>query len=95
MIKYEIYSGTFAKACIKEVQVVSETSRFITIEEDTGFNPGKRRRVAKQSSWKNYYDTWEEAHKALLDMARTRIDNACDRYEEAEDFYQQVSELKP
>jgi|GEM_PF-1703413 len=33
------------------------------------------RRVKKQSEWRCYFDTWEQAHAHLLDDAETYVDH--------------------
>ena len=67
MIKYRInLSGPFMpSAQIKVVEVVRES------EKSVWLSPGNK--VLKRTSYTNYFDTWEEAHKALLEHAKSHV----------------------
>jgi hypothetical protein len=62
--KYRIELGYSMPAQIKEFIVSRESKHFIWF--------GKRR-VAKRSSWDNYYDTFEEAKQSLAEAQTSRI----------------------
>ena len=51
---------------IKPIEVERETDNSVWV---------KGKRQAKKSDGRNYYDTWQEAHSALLDAAVGRVDN--------------------
>ena len=67
MIKYRAEFNN-----ITPMEVVRETKLFVVLPEN---GLGRERKEAKRSDWSNYYDTWVEAHAALLlkaDEAVTR-----------------------
>ena len=61
MIKYKV---SLLLASIELVQVVRETPKYVIIQ-------GRRTKFqeAKRDMYGGYYDTWDEAHDALLDYA--------------------------
>lgn len=73
LTKYAV-KGRWKEARIEEVEVLRETEKCVYL-------PSNRRgveevREAKTSEWREYYDTWEEAHAVLVLDAETRLSNA-------------------
>lgn len=67
MKKYVCELGMFSSPKITEVECEKETVSSVWIGG---------RRSAKRSEWKNYFDTWEDAHKALLESANKKLASA-------------------
>lgn len=90
MIKYEIYTGQYSTdARIREVECIRETNKFVVIMEDWG-SECRERKMAKRSDWKSYHDTWEEAHKELLQRSKDRVHAARERLKDEEAYYNSV-----
>ena len=53
------------------------------------------RRSAKESEWANYYDTWEEAHSALLGTHQSYVDSLRVRLQQANGILGNIKGLKP
>ena len=73
LTKYKV-RGRYKEARIEEVQALRETEKCVYL-------PSNRRghteeREAKVSEWHEYYDTWEDAHAALVKDAEQRLGNA-------------------
>ena len=69
MIKYRVVpSGVGWRQDITPVECERETDSSVFI---------KGRRNAKRSTYECYYDTWDEAHSALVDAARHKIAGFC------------------
>ena len=79
MIKYRTWYDTR----IEEIEVVHETTCFVTVEE----TPQWTRRDAKRSdNGYNYFDTWAEARQFLIDREKDAIkghQNDITRHQEA------------
>lgn len=52
---------------IEAIEVARETAGFVVM---TGT---RARKEAKRSDWSNWHDTWEDAHRFLLRIARERV----------------------
>ncbi len=57
---------------IEEVEVARETEKSIFIIN----NHGKEIRESKRSSWKNYFDTWEETKDFIVSNATSEVNQA-------------------
>lgn len=63
-------------AKISEVEVVEQTKCLITIKE-TGYDGKKRvNRYRKDAGHRAFFDTWQEAHNALLNLAHDAVESA-------------------
>lgn len=94
-VKYEIYTGDFSTdTTIREIEIVRESTAFIVYMEDWGNGKMKERRVQKHSSWKSYYNTWEDAHAELRRRATMKIKLAERDLIEAGNYLKKVLELK-
>jgi len=70
--KARIHPRWDSEAKIREVEIEKETEKSVWINGN---------RSAKRSEWANYYDTWEDAHKALLFQQESYINNLRKRLE--------------
>jgi len=88
VIKYRI-AGRFKKAEIDKVEVERETEYFVFVLRN-----GKEVRDGKKTEWAEYYDTWDEAHAALMKDAEQKITNARRSLEYAHGFQGNVKGMK-
>jgi len=88
MKKYfaQIQKRWSCQAEIKEIEVERETDSSVWING---------RRNAKRSDWGNYYDTWQEAHDALLSRQRTHLSNLEGRFKSAFKVLTDIEAMKP
>ena len=56
---------------------------------------GHRRREARVSCWGAYYETWEQAHGAMLAKAERELQNARLRLQRAQGDYGRIKGMKP
>lgn len=68
MKKYKIDPGIF-KANIKVIEVTRETHNFVFYTNMMG----REIRESKKSNAAQWFDTWDEAHTALIVMAKRRV----------------------
>lgn len=52
------------------------------------------RRQARVSGWRNYYPTWDDAHKALLVEATNDVDRCRRHLERAKDIFGNIKGMK-
>jgi hypothetical protein len=52
------------------------------------------RRHAKRSEWENYFDTWEQAHQFLLDLAQEEVDSCRLQLERAKGYLGNIKGMK-
>ena len=73
MIKYKTtgYPST-PDAKIKKMEVEKETTKCIWIKGHSG---SKAVRSNKHSGYENYFDTWQEAHKYILELAEKKVES--------------------
>jgi hypothetical protein len=68
MIKYRSQFGK-----IEPVEIFRETEKqVVLVSRNDATKEG--RKEAKRTSWSNYHDTWEDAHKFLVDEASDDVD---------------------
>ena len=57
---------------------------------------GKREvREAKRSDYQNWFDTWQEAHDFMVDLAEGRVEKAQVTLQRAYDKLERIKEMKP
>lgn len=83
MIKY--VAGWW-RGRIKTVEVERETESSVWING---------RRNAKLNNYKNYFDTWEEAHSYLMEKAQRKVNEARKSLEQANSELGTVKGMKP
>jgi hypothetical protein len=86
MIKYN--ANMLGKDKIEEVEIVSETAKFIT---RTGSRWG--RKETKESACHKMCDTWEEAHAFLVANANKEHESAKRRLQYTEDRAKRIAEM--
>ena len=84
MIKYK--ANRYLGGTIKQVEIERETASNLWVN-------GCRR--AKKSSYDCFFDTWEEAHAYLLDLAEMKLESARRGLENAQGMYGNVKGLTP
>jgi len=81
---------------ITEVEAEKETKLSVWITQE---NPFKTRttvsRHAKMSSYECYFDTWDDAHKHLMDRAEAKLDTARARLQHAQGELGNIKGMKP
>lgn len=90
--KYAI-AGRYKRAEITAVEIVRETAQCV-------FLPTTRLRKteqkeAKRSEWREYYDTWAEAHAALMADAQNKLANARRALAYSQSYAGNVKGMKP
>ncbi|AUS01773.1 hypothetical protein NVP1291O_59 [Vibrio phage 1.291.O._10N.286.55.F6] len=85
MIKYVIGGSKFIKASISEIEIESETKKFVNLKCG--------RREAKLSEFKCYFDTREEAKQHLVKIARNNADYTKARLDDAVSTLQEIIKL--
>lgn len=93
MIKYKASRWDW-KPKIDSVHVVSETPKTVLVEVNDQYG-GARFRESKQCSVHSYFDTWEEAHKFLMEACQGELDSARRRLASAQDRLGNVKGMKP
>ena len=83
MIKY--VTGGWGNNLIKAVEVEKETDVSVWV---------KGSRCAKRSTYKNYFDTWEEAKQFLLGKAEAECDSLRSQLERAKGKLGNIKGLK-
>lgn len=81
---YRAEIGGFAPT-IKPVEVERETESSVWIAG---------RRNAKRSEWRNYFQTWDDAHALLMSDAAERVAEARKRLQHANDRLGNVKGMK-
>ena len=57
---------------------------------------GKREvREAKRSDYQNWFDTWQEAHDFMVDLAEGHVEKAQVTLQRAYDKLERIKEMKP
>lgn len=84
MEKYKISIGIFAKPAIEKVDVERETQHSLWIN-------GRRHKKYTDSSC--YMNTWDEAHKKLMDYATQKVSLANHRLNQAKSLLDNVKSL--
>jgi hypothetical protein len=62
-------------------------------ESDTSVWIGGRR-AAKKTEWRRYFDSWEEAHQYLLDLAASKVVHVRNELQRANDRLGNVKGMK-
>ena len=83
--KYKTGAGSLVDAKVETVQVERETESSVWIR---GY------RVAKESDWRMFHDTWEQAHAYLTARAEIRLTNARRQLELAQAFAGNIKGMK-
>ena len=78
-------TGGWGKSLIETVTIDRESGASVWVND---------RRMAKSSSYKNYFDTWEEAKNFLVSRAETDIKYARARLEAANSKLGNIKGLK-
>jgi hypothetical protein len=86
MIKYRAYDKN-----IEPVKVVRETDKKVFFISSIGIT----RHEAKRSHYWNWFDTWEEARKFLLDEATAKVNQARNALQRAHDELGNIKGMKP
>lgn len=73
------------EARIERVEIERETEKSVWICGN---------RNAKRSEWYNYYDTWEDAHKALLNQQKACVDSLRLRLERSKGVLGNIKGMK-
>lgn len=81
MIKYQV--GHYLRAEITTVDIERETSESVWIN-------GRRR---QKKSY--FFDTWDEAHSYLVDMADAKLSSARRQLEHAQGLHGNIKGMKP
>ena len=93
--KYRIRSSGMPEK-IEVVFVLRETAKsvFLPMEKSKSFPEGERREQ-KVSDWVEYYNTWNDAHAALLSKAEARINKAQKELNQANELAEKIKGMKP
>lgn len=67
---------------IEETEIERETAKQVVFKNG--------RKVSKRSAWRNYYDTWEEAHDRLMTESKNKIDHTRKQLEIANEQFVNV-----
>jgi len=86
MKKYVTTTWSTVRAEIKEVEVEKETGASVWIGG---------RRLAKNTSYEQYHDTWERAHAHLMSKAKYRVESCRHDLELANSALGNVKGMKP
>ena len=70
---------------IEEVEVERETKHYVWING---------RRNAKQSEWRSYYDTWIDAHTAILSQQQQYVAQCESRFKDAFDRLVEIENME-
>jgi hypothetical protein len=84
VIKYKVRLGRYPQPQIQTVECERETDYWVWIGS---------RRYAKFSAGCYYFDSWEEAHAALLEAAKRSLDNAKHALKLAKERYDSISDM--
>lgn len=90
MVKYR--TGGYGKPNIEQVEVAGETECFVILPPKPGY---RDRREKKRSDYTNYYDSWAEAHAALMGRAANKLNAARLALQSAQGEYGNVMGMKP
>jgi hypothetical protein len=74
---------------IKEVQIESETEKFVVLSDG---GPGHARRESKDSGWRAYRKTKEEAENFVIDLLRHEYETAKVRLRNAQEDFKKAEE---
>lgn len=77
---------TWYDTSIEEVEVIRETEKFVT--EADGQRWAKR-----NADFRNYFDSWEEAHKFLIDREMAAIKNLTNQIDRHQATLQKLQEM--
>lgn len=91
MKKYK--TTPYGQHAILETEIIRETEKCV-YWSDPNLWRGKEQRCAKRSSYENYWDTWEEAHKYLMENAERNLESAKNSLSRAESRLKEVKNLK-
>ena len=83
-------TSSWSKPTIDEVEVESETAKFVTVL--TRF--GTPRRYAKDSKYEQYHDTWDEAYEYLAGRLAGKRLAAREAKKSADDYEYALKKLK-
>lgn len=64
MIKYRTQEEK-----IEPIEIVRETKAQVVIIDTRG----REQRESKRSDWRNWHDTWEDAHAFLIEKAESKV----------------------
>lgn len=89
MIKYKT---SFLFDEIETIEIEGETKTQVILPSKNG-KPSRRER--KKSSFVNYHDSWDEAHKYLLEHAEKEIENLRKETEKAQEKIEKIRRMSP
>jgi len=72
------YLVDYSKDNIKEIDIIRETEKCVYIACGSG-----ERRVAKLSTWGNYFDSWDDAYTYLINNVNNEVESAERRFKAA------------
>ena len=96
MKKYK--TGGYGSTPIVEIECEKETAKSLWIAREWKDSRGVKKRVVdvcrKESGYYNYFDTWEEAHKYLLEEAERSVEDVKQVMQRAEAYLADIKGLK-
>lgn len=81
----------FGSARIEPVEVLKETAKTLVLRKSSAFGVEQTYRV---NIGRDYYRTWEEAHKYLLEVSERRLESARRNLQEQQSFHGDVKSMK-
>lgn len=75
---------------IEKVEITRESDKSVWIK----LSDDRERQEKKRSRNGDYHDTWQEAHKDLLDLARRKIERSIQSIKDARDELNEIINLK-
>jgi hypothetical protein len=95
-LKYKIINWEHQSAAkIFAVPIIRETNAFLIVPvEKAKHNPEGEKKVKKQGSFHTYFDSWDDAHHALVKKAEARLERARRQLQEAQGFHGNVIGMK-
>ena len=75
---------------IEKVEITRESDKSIWIK----VSDDKERQEKKRSRNGDYYDTWQEAHKDLIDFARRKVERSIQSIKDSRDELNGIINLK-
>lgn len=76
---------------IEKREITKETKNFVTILEDIGNSRKRERKVAKESEYDRYFDSFYEAKQYLLERESKRMEYA---QRDVENYMKNIVEIK-
>ena len=90
MIKY--ITGGFEN--IKEIEVHKETEKTVWFKDKDYTGKIIDSKSSKRSAWRNWHDTWEDAHNFLLEKTKKNIKKQAKLLRSMKKYLCEVEEMK-